>query len=150
MALTILGALLSPTVKALGAEPLIPCAANDLHTRYVSGEGAAGTLIYKLKVTNSGRTPCQLGGYFDVQLFKNGERAEVDVSHRRPPDSEQYLLLPDDALFFRIETHDVEPPIHRPHKLRLRAPGTKAWFDLRIEGFVYTDGYVGVWALQDK
>ena len=109
-----------------------------------------GTVIYKLKVTNRGSGPCQLGGYFDVQLLKDGERADVDVSHRRPPPPKQYVMLPGDALFFRIETDDVEPPCIRPDRLRLRAPRTNAWFDIKVDGFAYCDGYVAVRAVQDE
>jgi len=45
------------------------CVPSQLSVTLTGNEGAAGTVIYAFSATNTGRQPCQIGGYFGVSLY---------------------------------------------------------------------------------
>ena len=71
------------------------CRTGDLHGSLEGGDGAAGTIYYRLTLTNTGDRPCALGGYGGVSFVGNrgrqlGAPARRDASQGGP----RLLVLP--------------------------------------------------------
>lgn len=68
------------------------CRTADLRATLSGGDGAAGTIYYRLRLTNAGAHPCALGGYSGVS-FVDGSGQQVGASAQRDAGAGRPRLL---------------------------------------------------------
>jgi Protein of unknown function (DUF4232) len=90
-----------------------PCTARELEVSFVSSEGAAGTILDTLQLTNTSTVTCTVQGYVTVHMFNAGG---IDVTTKdvpggsilsRPPDPDAIALAPGQSSPFGIAWSDV-------------------------------------------
>lgn len=73
----------SPGPSTPSSAPAVPqCRTSDLHAALSGGDGAAGTVYYRLRLTNTGARPCALGGYSGVS-FVDGSGQQLGAPAQR-------------------------------------------------------------------
>jgi hypothetical protein len=89
------------------------CTARDLEVSVVSSEGAAGTILDTLQLTNTSNVACTVQGFVTVHMFDAGG---IDVTTKdvpgggilnRPPDPDPIALAPGESSPFGIAWSDV-------------------------------------------